>query len=570
MAQVATLSVRHRSWRDAPTLTAWTIQEEPSTRISWTPRSPVRPRRLRKPERRSLQAQAEEEFRDELLAAKIASVTKSVLAPTIASSRASSTSTTDSTNASSSPSRRLRRSRYSISSSLRPALTRLLPSTFSSPSSSRSTSRSTSPTPGSSSPPPPPPKPAVVRSNANISIPLQADLTIGCAELDIDKVARYLVPNNEDGNSSTSSNGGGLFSTRSQAAGVDVNARNHHGMTPLMAAVRSPFGPGPPPTPSCSSGGTAAPQRQQQQQRCRRPRAQQEMVRFLVEACGADVEAARVDRVTGAGETVLSMACAAGAPDVVRFLLTSGAQADRHLPCGRGIGTGGGNGSSGGGSGGVVGNGGKGAGSRAASTTSAAAAAAAAAVTTAPLLTGRGQTALHVAVLADRPECVEVLLREGGADPNAVFDAAGPDTNPSSGRGGLERRLTSLRGRGKGRGEGSREARKGEKAPKYPVSALHLAAHANPECARLLLEHGARVDIRDGQGRTPLHWAAEAGHEAVVRLLVAAGADLDAASHDGVTPLGAMTKVLERSPNGTRTHAGVFKFLLNLPRRGKA
>ncbi|AEO55723.1 hypothetical protein MYCTH_2299842 [Thermothelomyces thermophilus ATCC 42464] len=265
------------------------------------------------------------------------------------------------------------------------------------------------------------------------------------------------------------------------------------------------------------------------------------MVRFLVEACGADVEAARVDRVTGAGETVLSMACAAGAPEVVRFLLASGARADRRLPSARGIGSG-----SGGSGSGTTG-------------------AAAAAVTTTPLLTGRGQTALHVAVLADRPECVEVLLREGGADANAVFDAAGPDVDTAGGGFGLERGLRSLRGRG--RGGGSRETRKGEKgekAPKHPVSALHLAAHASPECARLLLEHGARVDIRDAYGRTPLHWAAEAGHGAVVRLLVEAGANINAASDDGLKPLGAVAKLLE-SADGTQAHAGVLKVLPNGP-----
>ncbi|KAL2174031.1 ankyrin repeat-containing domain protein [Thermothelomyces heterothallicus CBS 202.75] len=460
MAQTTTLSVRRHSWRDAPALTAWTIQEEPSTRISWTPRAPVRPRRLRKPECRELlnpnnalpgihihgigcrclQAQADEELQDELLATKIASLTRTILAPTIASSEApssssSSSSTTDSTKPS--PSNRLRRSR-----------------------------------------------PGTGRPAGNISLPLQADLTIGCADLDIDKVARYLLPITEEG-SSTNTGGAG----RPRTAGVDVNARNHHGTTPLMAAVRSPFGAGAGAGASASLPGAAAaaagagPLRPRR--RRRRPRAQREMVRFLVEACGADVEAARVDRVTGAGETVLSMACAAGATEVVRFLLGSGARADRRLPSARGIGSGSG-GSSGSGTG----------------------AAPAVTTTTTPLLTGRGQTALHVAVLADRPECVEVLLREGGADANAVFDAAGPDLDTAGG----------------GKGEKAEK----EKAPKHPVSALHLAAHASPECARLLLEHGARVDIRDAYGRTPLHWAAEAGHGAVVRLLVEAGANINA------------------------------------------
>ncbi|KAL2182226.1 hypothetical protein L209DRAFT_651880, partial [Thermothelomyces heterothallicus CBS 203.75] len=206
MAQTTTLSVRRHSWRDAPALTAWTIQEEPSTRISWTPRAPVRPRRLRKPECRELlnpnnalpgihihgigcrclQAQADEELQDELLATKIASLTRTILAPTIASSEApssssSSSSTTDSTKPS--PSNRLRRSRAGVSNSLRSALTRLLPSSSPSSSTSTSSSSSTSTTPTTNTPTPT----KTGRPAGNISLPLQADLTIGCADLDIDK-----------------------------------------------------------------------------------------------------------------------------------------------------------------------------------------------------------------------------------------------------------------------------------------------------------------------------------------------------------------------------------------------
>ena len=45
---------------------------------------------------------------------------------------------------------------------------------------------------------------------------------------------------------------------------------------------------------------------------------------------------------------------------------------------------------------------------------------------------------------------------------------------------------------------------------------------------KLLLEKGADVESKDSQyGRTPLSWAAEKGHEAVVKLLLEKGADVE-------------------------------------------
>jgi ankyrin repeat protein len=56
---------------------------------------------------------------------------------------------------------------------------------------------------------------------------------------------------------------------------------------------------------------------------------------------------------------------------------------------------------------------------------------------------------------------------------------------------------------------------------------------------KLLLEKGAEVDSKDSKhGWTPLWWAAGNGHEAVVRLLLEKGADVDSKdSRDGRTPL---------------------------------
>jgi len=54
---------------------------------------------------------------------------------------------------------------------------------------------------------------------------------------------------------------------------------------------------------------------------------------------------------------------------------------------------------------------------------------------------------------------------------------------------------------------------------------------------KLLLEKGAELDAKDKDGRTPLSWAAEKSHEAVVKLLLEEGAELEAKDKDGRTPL---------------------------------
>jgi ankyrin repeat protein len=71
-------------------------------------------------------------------------------------------------------------------------------------------------------------------------------------------------------------------------------------------------------------------------------------------------------------------------------------------------------------------------------------------------------------------------------------------------------------------------------------SALHFAAFfGKPEAARILLEAGARVDAyAENEIRVqPLHSAAASRHLEVCRLLLAAGADVNARQEGGFVPL---------------------------------
>lgn len=71
-------------------------------------------------------------------------------------------------------------------------------------------------------------------------------------------------------------------------------------------------------------------------------------------------------------------------------------------------------------------------------------------------------------------------------------------------------------------------------------TALHLAAFfGKPEVARILIDAGARVDAftTNAFANQPLHAAAAGRHIEVCRVLLAAGADVDARQHGGYTPL---------------------------------
>ena len=151
-----------------------------------------------------------------------------------------------------------------------------------------------------------------------------------------------------------------------------------------------------------------------------------------------------------------------------------------------------------------------------------------------------GRRALSIAVVEGQKDMVGLLLREG-ADPSAgsglapLLEAAVYD----------RREIGALLIHG----GATLDIRGGP----HDSTALHIAAgRGRLGFAEMLITEGIDVDVRDGQGATPLNVAARLGHIALVRLLLGSGATVDVVSH-GET---ALTEAVE---NG---HAEVVKLLL--------
>ncbi|XP_017569367.1 NF-kappa-B inhibitor beta [Pygocentrus nattereri] len=142
-----------------------------------------------------------------------------------------------------------------------------------------------------------------------------------------------------------------------------------------------------------------------------------------------------------------------------------------------------------------------------------------------------GQTALHLAVIVDRSECVCALLEAGAC---AKLQERGGHTPlhlaVREQRTECVRALTSC----------TCTSPEHLNITNYAgVSVLHLAVQKGRcDIISMLLEAGVNVNQRDqGSGRTPLHWAVESQSCAVVELLLRAGASVDQRSYAGHTPL---------------------------------
>jgi ankyrin repeat protein len=73
---------------------------------------------------------------------------------------------------------------------------------------------------------------------------------------------------------------------------------------------------------------------------------------------------------------------------------------------------------------------------------------------------------------------------------------------------------------------------------KKNLTPLYIAVHQGcVELVRMLLGAGAQVDAGTPEGFTPLFLAVEHGHTEIVRMLLAAGAQVNKIAHNGATPL---------------------------------
>ncbi|MBP7829105.1 MAG: ankyrin repeat domain-containing protein [Kiritimatiellae bacterium] len=135
-----------------------------------------------------------------------------------------------------------------------------------------------------------------------------------------------------------------------------------------------------------------------------------------------------------------------------------------------------------------------------------------------------GYSPLHLAVLADHPACVQLLLQRG-ADSNGPLRGLIAPVYAAAMMGSTN--LLHILHEGGARVED----------PSAELQLLHVAArYGHPDVVDWLLNQGVKVE-KDRDEETALHVAAEADHAGIVARLLQAGADKDAVTPRGQTPL---------------------------------
>ncbi|KAJ4828427.1 Acyl-CoA-binding domain-containing protein 1 [Turnera subulata] len=77
-----------------------------------------------------------------------------------------------------------------------------------------------------------------------------------------------------------------------------------------------------------------------------------------------------------------------------------------------------------------------------------------------------------------------------------------------------------------------------ESGNELKMDALHaFAREGDADNLLKCINDGVSVDVKDSEGRTPLHWAVDRGHFNIVESLVGKNADINAKDNEGQTPL---------------------------------
>ena len=146
-----------------------------------------------------------------------------------------------------------------------------------------------------------------------------------------------------------------------------------------------------------------------------------------------------------------------------------------------------------------------------------------------------GNTPLHEAVENGNAEIVQILV-DAGADIEAEGFMGRTPLGLAAEEGATEIMQILL---GQGADNGTPEG-EDKQSPAIGSEALFTAIKkGDVETVRLLVEAGADVNAAEGfGGNTPLHEAVEEGNAEIVQILVDAGADIEAEGFMGQTPLG--------------------------------
>ncbi|XP_072947664.1 85/88 kDa calcium-independent phospholipase A2 isoform X1 [Epargyreus clarus] len=162
----------------------------------------------------------------------------------------------------------------------------------------------------------------------------------------------------------------------------------------------------------------------------------------------------------------------------------------------------------------------------------------------------QGYTPLHVACLADAPDCVRALLL-AGADVNLSTNSRTTSTLPGIVGDIVNVNQPKLYQQDMKRGGTplhwaiSREVIEALADKNCDINsinfdgrtALHIhVLRGRLECAMALLSRGAEHSVGDNEGNTPLHLAVKQMNITIVKALIVFGADLEARNNAGYTP----------------------------------